>query len=220
MTTPNSPSDPETRVAVITGATGLVGTALVPALERAGFTCRRLVRRTPRGPNESEWHPDRGSIDSTALEGAQMVVNLAGENIAQRWTSSRKQEIMDSRVRGTSLLVNAIGPPAASPRGVHQHVRGGHLRRPRRHRSRRVEHPRHRLSRLSGRGLGASSRAGRQCRRARRESPHGRRHRGRRRRDGPSAPVVQARPGRPHRQRRSVDELDRPDGRGTCAPSL
>src|SRR5262245_2064725 len=115
MTTPAPSANAPKKIAVITGSAGMVGSALVPALERAGYVCRRLVRRPSRGEKEYEWHPDRGSLDPAAIDGAHVVINLAGEKIDQRWTRSTKKEIMESRVRGTSLLVDTIGRVQSRP---------------------------------------------------------------------------------------------------------
>jgi uncharacterized protein (TIGR01777 family) len=62
------------------------------------------------------WNPSTGAIDLAALEGVDAVVNLAGEPIAQRWTSERKAAIRDSRISATTVLANAIGRLAEPPR--------------------------------------------------------------------------------------------------------
>ncbi|HLR06186.1 MAG TPA: NAD-dependent epimerase/dehydratase family protein, partial [Pyrinomonadaceae bacterium] len=83
---------------VIAGASGLVGSALVPKLNAEGAEATRLVRSAPAS-GEIEWHPDRGSIDAPALEGFDAVINLAGDGIANgRWTEEKKRRILDSRV--------------------------------------------------------------------------------------------------------------------------
>lgn len=107
---------------VVTGASGLVGTALVTALERRGDQVVRLVRREARGGDERRWDPAAGRLDPDALHGADAVVHLAGAGIGdQRWTAHRKAEIRDSRIRGTSLLAEAI---AAAPTPVPVWVSG------------------------------------------------------------------------------------------------
>ena len=88
----------------LSGASGLIGSALVPALEAAGHDVRRLVRREPAGPREVSWDPASGSLDPSALEGVEVLVNLSGATIDRRWTERRKREILDSRVDTTSLL--------------------------------------------------------------------------------------------------------------------
>jgi len=93
---------------VVTGSSGLVGSALLPALNAGGHTIRRLVRG-PGAEGEPRWDPDHGVLAPGALEGADAVVHLAGESIAGgRWTAARKARIRDSRVRGTALLARSI----------------------------------------------------------------------------------------------------------------
>jgi uncharacterized protein len=91
----------------VTGASGLLGSALVPALAGAGYRVTRLVRRRPTG-DEIHWDPATGTIESAALEGIQAVVHLAGENIGVRWTAARKRRIRASRVEGTLLLSRTL----------------------------------------------------------------------------------------------------------------
>ena len=93
---------------VITGSTGLIGTALVKKLSADGHDVTRLVRRTPR-PGEAHWNPADGTIEAAALEGADAVVHLAGAGIGDhRWTTEYKRELVDSRVLGTELLASTI----------------------------------------------------------------------------------------------------------------
>ncbi len=94
---------------IISGASGLIGRSLVERLGAGGHDIVRLVRREPREPNEIQWDPAGGTIDSAGLEGADTVVHLAGAGIGDhRWTESYKQEILDSRVLGTSLLASTL----------------------------------------------------------------------------------------------------------------
>lgn len=94
---------------VVSGSSGLIGTALVEALERDGHSVRRLVRRSPERPGEVRWDPGRAEIDATGLEGADAVVNLAGPGIGdKRWTAERKAELRDARVDGTRLLAETL----------------------------------------------------------------------------------------------------------------
>jgi uncharacterized protein (TIGR01777 family) len=88
----------------ISGASGLIGSTLAPALEDAGHEVVRLVRRAPATANEVAWDPAAGTIDSAALAGVEAIVNLSGATIGQRWTASRQREIRESRVQATSLL--------------------------------------------------------------------------------------------------------------------
>ena len=98
----------------VSGASGLVGSALVRSLVADGHTVRRFVRRASHGPDEVAWDPATGEIDAKALSGVEAVVNLAGENIAQRWTHDSKRKIHDSRVMGTTLIARTMA--ALSPR--------------------------------------------------------------------------------------------------------
>src|SRR5215207_7294421 len=84
---------------LISGATGLIGSALVHAAAVAGHTTVPLVRKKDV-PSSIYWDPDNGSLDSSALEGVDGVVHLAGESIAaRRWTPAQKVRILDSRVK-------------------------------------------------------------------------------------------------------------------------
>lgn len=94
---------------VVTGASGMIGTALAPFLAERGHEVVRLVRRTPRSKDEARWDPERGEIDRTALEGAEAVVHLAGANLADgRWTAVRKARLYGSRVGPTRLLAETL----------------------------------------------------------------------------------------------------------------
>ncbi|MEX2613530.1 MAG: TIGR01777 family oxidoreductase [Gaiellaceae bacterium] len=92
----------------VSGASGLIGSALLPALEGSGHEVIRLVRRKPEGSNEIAWNPEDGSIDVDGLQGVDAVVNLSGATIGRRWTEQRKAEILESRVSSTSLLARTI----------------------------------------------------------------------------------------------------------------
>ena len=103
---------------LISGSHGLVGKALVRSLVEDGHEVVRLIRRGHTiGELQIEWHPNQGRIDAQQLEGFAAVVHLAGESIASgRWTGENKRSIRDSRVKGTTLLSEAIAelsrPPA------------------------------------------------------------------------------------------------------------
>ncbi len=103
---------------LITGATGLVGSALVPALVTDGYQVFRLVRRpSVAAANEVFWNPSLGDLDKKALEGFDTVVHLAGESIAGgRWTPETKRRIEDSRLKGTRLLVDGLLDTRNPPR--------------------------------------------------------------------------------------------------------
>jgi uncharacterized protein (TIGR01777 family) len=90
---------------LVSGASGLIGSALVPQLEAAGHAVRRLVRHTPNSALEVPWPANH--IDPTALQLFDAVFHLAGRNIGARWTSSVKREIRESRVHGTQAIASA-----------------------------------------------------------------------------------------------------------------
>ena len=103
---------------LVTGTSGLIGSALVPFLTTAGHEVVRLVRRAPK-PGEIYWNPDAGEIDEAGLEGFDAVIHLAGKNIAaQRWTAVQKVGIRESRVGATSLLARAIANLTHPPKVV------------------------------------------------------------------------------------------------------
>lgn len=102
---------------VVTGSSGLVGRALVPAMLANGFEVLRLVRREPAGPDEARWDPSTGSVDEAALEGIVGAVHLAGDNIAEgRWSDAKKKRVRESRVLGTKLLAGALSRLSPLPR--------------------------------------------------------------------------------------------------------
>lgn len=105
----------------ITGASGLIGSALARSLRVDGHTVRPLVRRASSDPESGadsiRWDPAAGTIERDALDGIDAVVHLAGAGIGdKRWSPARKQEIRESRTRGTDLLAGALAglprPPA------------------------------------------------------------------------------------------------------------
>lgn len=102
---------------VVSGATGLVGSRLVPFLRSGGHAVRTLVRHTPQNASEIFWDPADGKIDDDALDGVDAVVHLAGASIASgRWTAARKRAIRDSRVDGTALLATSLAHLDTPPR--------------------------------------------------------------------------------------------------------
>jgi NAD dependent epimerase/dehydratase family enzyme len=107
---------PSTSLVAVSGATGLIGGALVETLRARGVRVRRLVRAL-RGdsPDDVVWDPMHATLSPDALDGVDAVVHLAGEPIAQRWTHDRKQAIRESRVRGTEQLAHTIARMARKP---------------------------------------------------------------------------------------------------------
>lgn len=94
---------------IITGSSGFIGKALVARLQAAGHEIIQLVRKNPHPEKNSFfWNPEKGDIDPQALEGADAIINLAGENIFhKRWSSQRKKEILESRLKAASTLIGA-----------------------------------------------------------------------------------------------------------------
>src|SRR3989454_12756494 len=94
---------------VVSGSTGLIGSALTKALhERHDEVVQLVRRRVWRGERAIAWDPERDTIDRAGLEGADAVIHLAGENVFGRWSPAKKQRIYDSRVKGTRLLSDAL----------------------------------------------------------------------------------------------------------------
>ncbi len=103
---------------LVSGSTGLVGSAIVTRLEEEGHRVVRLVRRKPESDrSEVGWNPESGAIDTSGLEGTDAVIHLAGDNIAEgRWNDEKKARIRDSRVNGTRLLAESLADLDAPPR--------------------------------------------------------------------------------------------------------
>ena len=93
----------------ITGASGLIGTALVGHLKSEGHTVQRLVRRPVVAPDEIQWDPKTGYVDIEALRGVDAVIHLAGVGVGdKRWTKKYKAEILNSRLLGTTAIARAV----------------------------------------------------------------------------------------------------------------
>ena len=103
---------------LISGSSGLIGTALVRSLESSGHSVTRLVRpNSAGGSNGVEWDPASGSLDARRLEGLDAAIHLSGENVAsRRWSAEQKSRIRDSRVKSTELLANALAGLDSPPR--------------------------------------------------------------------------------------------------------
>ena len=100
----------------VTGSNGLIGSALITALEAEGHGVRRLVRSGATGPGRVAWDPMAGTIDAAALEGVDAVVHLAGEGIGEKkWSPEQKRRILESRTLGTGLIARTIAGMAAKP---------------------------------------------------------------------------------------------------------
>src|SRR5690349_3232303 len=94
---------------VVSGASGLLGSAVGNVLTARGHVIVPLVRRpVAAGERALAWDPERGTIDRAGLEGADAVIHLAGENVFGRWSAAKKHRIRDSRVQGTRLLCDAL----------------------------------------------------------------------------------------------------------------
>jgi uncharacterized protein (TIGR01777 family) len=101
---------------LMTGSTGLIGTALTASLTKQGHAVTPL-RRGAAAAGTPSWDPAKGAIDAGALEGFDGVIHLAGESIAGlRWTAAKKRRIRDSRVEGTKLLCRALAGLSKPPR--------------------------------------------------------------------------------------------------------
>ncbi len=106
------------RVAV-TGASGLIGSALVRSLRADGHDVLRLVRRPALTADEVEWDPKRLYVDAAGLVGVDSVVHLAGAGVGERrWNEAYKQEIRDSRVLGTTAISQALASLAEPPESL------------------------------------------------------------------------------------------------------
>ena len=102
----------------VTGSSGLIGGALVPALRADGHEVIRLVRRTPRTSDEHRWDPQHRRIDENLLADVDAVVNLAGTPIRPRpWTSGYRQSILSSRLDSTATVSEALAEAAAADPG-------------------------------------------------------------------------------------------------------
>ena len=104
------------RIAV-TGASGLIGSALVPHLRSVGHDVVQLVRRAPSAPDEIRWNPAAGEVDLAALEGVEGIVNLSGAGVGDhRWTDDYKRTILTSRVECTRTIADAAARLQQRPR--------------------------------------------------------------------------------------------------------
>ncbi len=101
---------------LISGATGLIGSALIPELEGGGHRVIRLSRSRSSAEDTIRWDPASGALDASRLGGIDAVVHLAGESIAEgRWTPQKKRRIMESRRQGTRLLAETLAGLSEPP---------------------------------------------------------------------------------------------------------
>lgn len=102
---------------LVSGASGLIGSSLVPHLQKTGHRVTRLVRPpAPAGPDAVPWDPAAGWIEVGKLEGIEAVVHLSGEAILGRWTAEKKRRVRDSRVASTRLLAESLAALKTRPR--------------------------------------------------------------------------------------------------------
>jgi uncharacterized protein (TIGR01777 family) len=93
---------------LVSGASGLVGKALIPFLRSQGHQVSRLVRHRSAAPDELFWDPQKGNLDLHRFKGLDVVIHLAGATLARRWSPGVRDEIRNSRVAGTRVLVEAL----------------------------------------------------------------------------------------------------------------
>jgi uncharacterized protein (TIGR01777 family) len=100
---------------VLTGASGLLGHALVSSLRGDAHEVVRLVRRPPSSADEAQWDPQSGFVEPTAMAGADAVINLAGPGLGDKpWTPARQRKLLEDRVSATRTISAAM--VAAQPR--------------------------------------------------------------------------------------------------------
>jgi NAD dependent epimerase/dehydratase family enzyme len=100
----------------VTGASGLIGTALTRRLRAEGHQVLRLTRSEPTGADQVQWDPMAGQLDPDALAKADAVVHLAARNLGEqlRWTARTKRELLSSRVEGTALVARTMADLAGA----------------------------------------------------------------------------------------------------------
>jgi uncharacterized protein (TIGR01777 family) len=101
-------ADEQSLTIAVSGASGLIGSQLVPFLNTGGHTVRRLVRSRPVGEGEILWDPQSETVEAEKLEGVDAVIHLAAESVFGLWTPAKKKRIYSSRAQGTRLLAEAL----------------------------------------------------------------------------------------------------------------
>jgi uncharacterized protein (TIGR01777 family) len=99
---------------LISGASGLIGSALVPFLESHGYEVTRLVRHTPQTANERQWDPMH-AVPPNSVSDFDAVIHLSGESVAGRWTAAKTRRIRESRVVSTCNLSQALASAEKKP---------------------------------------------------------------------------------------------------------
>jgi uncharacterized protein (TIGR01777 family) len=102
---------------MLAGASGFLGSRLIPQLRRSGHEVVQLVRRSPEGPDQVRWDPGAGTLDRSVVSTVDAVVNLAGAGVAdKRWSDEYKKILIESRVSTTGLLATAMAESPAGPK--------------------------------------------------------------------------------------------------------
>ena len=100
---------------LVSGASGLIGSAMLPALQSSGYEVTRLVRGAASGKGDVAWDPSR-PLAPESVSGFDAVVHLAGESIVGRWTDAKKRRVRESRAQGTRNLAEALAAAPQAPR--------------------------------------------------------------------------------------------------------
>ncbi|NND85438.1 MAG: NAD-dependent epimerase/dehydratase family protein, partial [Acidimicrobiia bacterium] len=101
---------------LLTGASGLIGSRLIAALEARGDEVVQLVRREPTGPGQFQWDPYAGTIDDRALKGLDAVISLSGAGVGdKRWTDRYRKTLVDSRIVTTRFLSERLAGLGEKP---------------------------------------------------------------------------------------------------------
>jgi uncharacterized protein len=99
---------------LVSGVSGPIGAVLLPSLKTGGYEVTRLVRGAVTGDNQISWNPSR-PISPDMVSGFNAVIHLAGESIVGRWTKTKKTNIRESRVAGTTALAEALAQAKDKP---------------------------------------------------------------------------------------------------------